>query len=89
MDQVLRRADIEILQQSGQSHEADVLDQPVAHTSPFARAERNEIFRFDNFPLADKTGWIESQSLVSPIIWTNVQLVIVQKDHRSFLDIVT
>ncbi len=89
VDDVIGGTDVKVLEQSGQSHEADVLDEPVAHASPLARAERNKVLWLDDFSLADESRRIKSQSLIAPIVRADVQLVIVQKDHGSFLDIVS
>ena len=89
VDDVIGGSDVKILKQSGQRHEADVLDQPVAHASPLARAEGNEILGLDDFALADESRRVESLRLVAPVVRTDVQLVIVQKDHCPFLDVVT
>ena len=80
--------DVKVLQQRCQGDETDVLDESVAHAGPFARTERNEIFRFDDFAVADEPRWIERQRLL-PVIRADVQLVVVQKHHSPFFDIVT
>ena len=82
------RCDVKVLEERCQGDEADVLHQSVAHAGPLPRAERDKVFRFDDFTVADETGRIEAERLL-PVVGADVELVVVEEHHGAFFDVVT